>query len=150
MSVPAIVRSVTQYAFSTGIDVHLRDIDRGHHVNNSVLVSYLEQARDEYLDGLVGYLDDDVYIVVATLEMQFQRPIAWGETATIDLRVPEVGTSSFRIEYRVRVDGTTAATAETLMVTYDRDAEESIPVPEEWRDRLVADNDRFLDRGSDA
>lgn len=141
---------MTEYTFSTDIDVHLRDIDRGNHVNNSVLVSYLEQARIEYLDELVGYLDDDVYIVVASLGMEFERPIGWGETATIDLRVPEVGTSSFRIEYRVRVDGTPAATAETLMVTYDRDAGESIPIPAEWHDRLVADNERFLERGSDA
>lgn len=135
---------MTQYTFSTDIEVHLRDIDRGDHVNNAVLVAYLQQARIEYLDELVGYLDDDIYIVVATLELEFNRPITWGDTVTIDLRVPELGTSSFRIEYRVRVGDVTAATGETLMVTYDRAAEESIPMPAAWRDRIAADNEPFL------
>lgn len=135
---------MTQYTFSTDIEVHLRDIDRGDHVNNAVLVAYLQQARIEYLDELVGYLDDDIYIVVATLELEFNRPITWGDTVTIDLRVPELGTSSFRIEYRVRVGDATAATGETLMVTYDRAAEESVPMPAAWRDRIAADNEPFL------
>lgn len=135
---------MTQYTFSTDIEVHLRDIDRGDHVNNAVLVAYLQQARIEYLDELVEYLDDDIYIVVATLELEFNRPITWGDTVTIDLRIPELGTSSFRIEYRVRVGDVTAATGETLMVTYDRAAEESIPMPAAWRDRILADNEPFL------
>lgn len=132
------------YAYSTDIDVHLRDIDRGNHVNNAVLISYLEQARIEYLDELVNYLDDPVYIVVATLEIKFDRPIAWGETVTIDLQIPDIGTSSFTIEYRARVDDATAATAETLMVTFDRDTEESIPIPESWQNKLTTSNQKFL------
>lgn len=140
---------MTQYTFSTDIEVHLRDIDRGDHVNNAVLVAYLQQARIEYLDELVEYLDDDIYIVVATLELEFNRPITWGDTVTIDLRIPELGTSSFRIEYRVRVGDVTAATGETLMVTYDRAAEESIPMPAAWRDRIAADNEPFLAREPD-
>lgn len=132
------------YAYSTDIDVHLRDIDRGNHVNNAVLVSYLQQARIEYLDELVNYLDDPVYIVVATLEIKFDRPIVWGETVTIDLRIPDIGTSSFTIEYRARVGDTTTATAETRMVTFDRDAEESIPIPESWRNKLTTSNQNFL------
>lgn len=135
---------MTEYAFSTDIDVHLRDIDRGNHVNNAVLVSYLQQARIEYLDELVNYLDDPVYIVVATLDMKFERPITWGETVTIDLRIPDIGTSSFTIEYRARVGDNTAATAETLMVTFDRDAEESIPIPDTWRTNLATSNEQFL------
>ncbi len=134
---------MTKYASSTDIDVHLRDIDRGNHVNNAVLVSYLQQARIEYLDTLVNYLANPVYIVVATLNIKFERPITWKETVTIDLRIPDIGTSSFLIEYRARVDDETAATADTRMVTFDRDTEESIPIPDTWLTKLRTNNEQF-------
>lgn len=134
-----------QYAYSTAIDVHIRDIDAGDHVNNAAFVEYLEQARIEYLDELVDYFDEETYIVVATLEMEFKRPVGWHDTVTVDLRIPELDTSSFHIEYRLRVDETVVAAAETVMITYDRETTESIPIPAPWRDRITADNDQFVE-----
>lgn len=135
---------MASYAFSTDIDVHLRDIDRLHHVNNAVLVSYIEQARIEYLDELVGYLDREPNIVVAAHEMAFERPVSWGETARIDLRVTDVGRSSFEVDYRVRVGDQQCATAETAVVTFDSQSQEPVPMPDEWREALLEDNRRFL------
>jgi acyl-CoA thioester hydrolase len=133
------------YAFSTDLEVHLRDIDRLNHVNNAVVVSYLQQARVEYLHELVDYLDEDTYVVVVTQTMEYQHPIAWGDTVTIDLRVTDLGSSSVTVEYRVRVGDTVCATAETVLVTFDRDEQASVPLPEDWREALRADKEAELE-----
>ena len=136
--------SAETYAFSTDIEVQISEIDRGDHVNNAVFVEYLQQARIKYLDELVGYYDSDTYIVVVTLELEFLKPVSWRETVTVDVRIPKLGTSSFCIEYRLRVGETVVARAETVMVTFDRASEESIPIPHSWRDRIETDNNPFL------
>lgn len=133
-----------QYAFTTAIDVHLRDIDTGGHVNNAVFVEYLEQARIEYLDDAVDYLENETFIVIAALEMQFLNPVRWKDTVLVDVRIAELGTSSFRMQYRLRVDEVVVATAETVTVTYDEQTDESVPIPSTWRDRIVAENAQFL------
>jgi acyl-CoA thioester hydrolase len=133
------------YAFSTDIDVQLRDIDRLHHVNNAVVVTYLQQARIEYFDHLVGYVNEDIDVVVATQTMEYRHPIEWGDTVTVDLRVTDIGSSSLTVEYRVRVGETVCATAETVLVTFDRSEQESVSLPDDWREALRADNEPFLE-----
>lgn len=131
--------------FSTDIAVQLRDIDRLNHVNNAVVVTYLQQARIEYFDALVDYVDRDTDVVVASQTMEYRNPIEWGDTVTVDLRITDIGSSSLTVEYRVRVGDTVCATAETVLVTFDRDAQESVPLPEDWREALRADNDAVLE-----
>ena len=137
------------YAHSTDIQVQLRDIDEGRHVNNAVFVAHLEQARLEYLDELVGYFEDETYIVVVSLDMTFESPVRWGDTLTIDVRIPDLGEKSFEVDYRLRVGERVAATAHTTMVTYDREAERAIPVPPTWRDRIEADTAGLEDGADD-
>jgi acyl-CoA thioester hydrolase len=133
------------FAFSTDMEVQLRDIDRLNHVNNAVVVTYLQQARIEYLDELVGYVDQETDVVVATQEMEYHHPIEWGDTVTIDVRVTDVGTSSVAVEYRVRVGETVCVTATTVLVAFDRDAQSSVSLPDHWREALQADNEPFLE-----
>jgi acyl-CoA thioester hydrolase len=77
--------------------------------------------------------------------MEYQHPIAWGDTVTIDLRVTDLGSSSVTVEYRVRVGDTVCATAETVLVTFDRDEQASVPLPEDWREALRADKEAELE-----
>lgn len=133
------------YAFSTDVEVQLRDIDRLNHVNNAVVVTYLQQARIEYFDDLVDYVNQDIDVVVATQTMEYHHPIEWGDTVTIELRVTDIGSSSMTVEYRVRVGDTVCAMAETVLVTFDRDTQESVSLPDNWRDALQADNEKFLE-----
>ena len=133
------------FPFSTDIAVQLRDIDRLNHVNNAVVVTYLQQARIEYFDALLDYVDQDIDVVVATQTMEYMHPIEWGDTVAVDLRVTEIGSSSITVEYRVRVGDTVCATAETVLVTFDREEQESVPLPDRWREALRADNEAVLE-----
>lgn len=124
-------------AFETQIPVRFRDIDAMDHVNNAVYATYLEQARAEYFDEVVGESLAAVDTVLVSLSIEFHTPIDPGGNVTVALTVPELGDSAIPMEYEVRRgDGTVAATAETVQVPYDREAESSRPIPPAWREAI--------------
>ena len=126
-----------EYEFRTTIPVRFRDIDAMGHVNNAVYATYLEQARADYYREIIGESLADVNTVLASLTIDFQRPIAPDQTVTVGLSVSELGESSIPMEYEIRrEDGTVAATAETVQVAYDPETERSSPLPTAWRDAI--------------
>ncbi|PSP16302.1 acyl-CoA thioesterase, partial [Halobacteriales archaeon QH_10_67_13] len=73
------------------VDVRYRDIDTMGHVNNAVYSTYLEQARIEYLEDVVGGDPLDVGAVLADLHVDFERPIRYGESVVVGTCVGELG-----------------------------------------------------------
>lgn len=125
------------YEFETEIRVRFRDLDPMDHVNNAVYSTYLEQARADYFREVVDVTLAGVDTVLASISIDFHRPIEPDETVTIALTVSDLGTSSLSMEYEVRRgDGAVAATAETVQVAYDRETESSRPIPDEWRETI--------------
>ena len=122
--------------YETEIDVRLRDVDFMGHVNNAVYATYLEEARQAYFTEVVGVSLTDVETVLVSLAVDYERPIEAEEDVSIALEVTELGASSIPMEYEVRADGETAATARTVQVLVDRDTGESKPLPAEWRTRI--------------
>ncbi|MEF8757470.1 MAG: thioesterase family protein [Halobacteriales archaeon] len=128
-----------EHDFETEIEVRYRDVDAMGHVNNAVYATYLEQARTAYIREVAGLSTGDIESVLASLSIDFREPIALDETVTVGLRVADLGESSITMTYGVRrADGTVAATAETVQVTYDRETDSPRPVPADWREAIEA------------
>ena len=154
-------------AFTTDVSVRYADVDTYGHVNNATYATYLEEARIDYLDAVLGEAaltasvdtgtddrgsgdadtgdgesddgsGDAVGVVVANLEIDFLRSIGPVDAVTVAVGVENLGRSSFTLEYAISSDDGRHATAETTMVAFDRAARESRPLPEEWRSALVA------------
>jgi len=129
-------------SFETEVALRFDDLDTYGHVNNVRYGTYLEEARIDYLTEVVGdgsrafLAESGNGIVIKTLELEFERPVRSADSVTVDVHVPRLGTTSFPIEYEIRDDGAVAATGETTVVTYDRAAGESQPIPEAWRDAI--------------
>jgi len=128
---------VDDYDHATEIGVRFRDLDTNNHVNNAVYVSYLEQARAEYFDDVIGVSLADAGVALASIEVEYSAPVAYGETVTVHTRVPDLGRSSFPIENVVETERGTTATAEMTAVAFDPAAERSRPLPEAWRERIA-------------
>jgi acyl-CoA thioester hydrolase len=111
------------------------------HINNAVFATYVEQARVEYLASL-GVLDRAVYatggesMILARLELDFRAPGEPDGEIEVGVRPARVGNKSFELEYRIEQDGQLIAAARTVLVSYDYDRNESVPVPETWREAL--------------
>lgn len=136
-----------RFEFVTEISVRYSDVDTYGHVNNARYVTFLEEARIEYLktvldseagDGLAGLTVNDTGMVVANLEVEYRHPIGLVESATVAVRVPRLGESSVPMEYEIRSNDDVAAVGETTMVAYDRQSKSSRPIPDEWRKRITS------------
>jgi acyl-CoA thioester hydrolase len=122
------------YPFVHREHVRFRDLDGMAHVNNAVFSTYLEQARLAWFgDADPQPLED---VILARTEIDFRAPVGQGRVVEIGVRPAEIGTKSFELEYELQVDGRVVASAKSVLVGYDYERAQSIPIPERWRRRL--------------
>jgi acyl-CoA thioester hydrolase len=132
------------FRFTMPRDVEFRDVDVAEHVNNAVYLTYLETARIAYLADVLG--PEFVYqlsLILARITVDFRLPARFPEKLEIGARVTRVGTKSFDMEHEIRGDdGRLVLEASSVLVAYDYEADASMAVPEDWRARLAAYEER--------
>ena len=109
--------------------VRFRDCDAMGHVNNAVYSTYLEEARIGVLGGLGAF-------ILARVEIDFRAELRAGEQVEVRTRCPRVGTKSFDLEHVISANGRVVAEARSVLVSYDYERGESVPVPDDLRARL--------------
>jgi acyl-CoA thioester hydrolase len=138
------MREMEGFRFAVPRDVEFRDVDVADHVNNAVYLTYLETARIAYLAEALG--PEFVYqlsIILARITLDFRSPARFPEKLEIGARVTRVGTKSFDLEHEIRGgDGRLVLEASSVLVAYDYEAGASMAVPEDWRARLAAYEER--------
>ena len=110
--------------------VRFRDCDAMGHVNNAVYSTYLEEAR-------IGVLGDLIDFILARVEIDFRSELRMGEEVEVQTSCSRIGTKSFDLEHVIAADGRVIAEAKSVLVSYDYERGESVPVPDELR-RLLA------------
>ena len=113
--------------------VRWRDLDAFNHVNNSTYLSYLEEARLQWMLTVPGQgMDEHVAPVVAAAHLNYRRPIEWPNDIAIELFVERLGNTSVSIGHRI----VAAADADmvycdghVVMVWIDRDSGRAAPLP---------------------
>lgn len=123
--------------FTTTMPVRFRDIDAMGHVNNAVYVTYLEQARVVFFEEALGLSVRDAGSVIASLSIDYERPIELGDEVSIGIGVGDIGRSSVPMTYEIRSNGERAATAETVLVLIDAETGSSRRIPEPWREAIA-------------
>ncbi len=118
-------------SFQYPIAIRFRDLDALQHVNNAVIVTYLETARFAWAQG---YLQGEDFtsdgFVIARIEVDYKKPILLNHNVHIELNVSRIGTKSFNLIYRVfdLSSGETLATAMTVQVLMDFEKFKSKPI----------------------
>ncbi len=127
------------FAFVHRERVRFRDLDAFGHANNAVFLTYLEQARIEFLRHL-GLLGDvhDMTMILARAEIDFRSQATLGEEIDIGVRPSRFGTKSFDLDYELRAGDRLVAEARTVLVAFDYASGETIELPDSWRERLAA------------
>jgi len=127
---------MADYSFTTEVDVRFQDLDAMGHVNNAVYATLLEEARLAYFREVLDVPLHEVESVLASLELDFRRPVQSPGPVTVAVRVPELGRSSVPMDYEVRTDDAVAAEGHTVQVSVDAETGESRPVPDAWREQI--------------
>jgi acyl-CoA thioester hydrolase len=151
ISVPDDPRDLPgDFAFCREVEVRFADTDAMGHVNNARYLTYCEIARAAYYEAVTGRpLPLGVHgategMILADIRVTYRSPAFYGETLSVETRVARIGRTSFTMEHRLTApdsryaDGRLVATAESVLVSYDYQAERPISVPDELVDQVEA------------
>jgi acyl-CoA thioester hydrolase len=132
------------YRFVLPREVEFRDIDAAGHVNNAVYLTYLETARIRYLVDVLGAeFAYELALILARIAVDFRSPARFPETLEIGTRVTRMGTTSFDMEHEIRGgDRRLVLEASSVLVAFDYQANAPMAVPDDWRARLDAYEER--------
>ncbi len=133
------------YRHHTRIEVRFADLDVMGHLNHAKYLTYMEQARIRYVQEVCGWRGawPTMGMILAKMTVEYRLPVAYGDSVSVYTRCARLGGKSFDLAYvlvRHRPDAPDSLCAEGLsvMVAYDYSADRTIPVPQTWRDGMMA------------
>jgi acyl-CoA thioester hydrolase len=132
---------MSTFNFYYPIQIRYGDLDPQWHLNNAHTVVLIEQARTAYLVKL-GLWDgkdfDRLGLIVADVHVSYKAPVTLLQQVRIGVRVARIGTKSLVMEYALEDSDTkqVLATGETIIVAFDYPTNQSILVPDDWRDKI--------------
>jgi acyl-CoA thioester hydrolase len=133
--------ALEEFSSITRFRVSFCDIDMLQHVNNAVYVVWAETARAVYFDEVLGEsLTGANGIMLARLEVDYERPLEYREHVAIGCRVTRIGNKSFDFLSEIWSDtsGQRAAHCLSTMVAFNFETKTSIVVPQKWRELIAA------------
>lgn len=134
---------MAEFNFYHSIEVRYGDLDPQGHVNNARFLTYMEQARIEYISQLGlwnGGSFQEIGIILADIQVSFRAPILFGMQVLAGVRISRLGNKSLVMDYRLAdaETGQEFAAGSSVIVTYDYPSERTIPIPDSWR-KVIAE-----------
>ena len=134
---------MSDFHFYHPIEVRYGDLDPQGHLNNAKHLTYFEQARIEYWIKMGFFTKDqsfmEIGVIVADVHLTYLQPVYFGQNIKVGVRVVKLGNKSMIWEQNI-VDADTnkeLAKGELVIVTYDYKAGKTIPIPQEWRAKII-------------
>ncbi len=121
------------------LQIRWRDMDAYGHVNNAVYLTYLEEARDAWVQRVLGPVSEDTWhFVLARVAIDYRRELKQEDREVlVRCRLDSIGRSSIRTREEIRtLDGTLSAEAASVIVPRDPDTGRSRPLTEAERAAL--------------
>lgn len=123
------------------IQVRFNDVDIMGHVSNTVYQSYYDSGKVDYFDKVMPDMDFvNIGVVGASVKIDYLKPIFMRTRILVETRVAVLGNKSLTMEHRL-VDECTnevLSTCMAVLVCYSIKEMVSIPIPERWRNNILA------------
>ena len=87
--------------FVAEVTVRWGDMDAFQHVNNAAYLTYLEEARLQWMQHVGDWHSETSAPVLAASELNYRRPITWPTRLHVELRCERIGTSSMTVQHRL-------------------------------------------------
>ena len=127
-----------EFRFYLPIQVRYGDLDPQRHVNNSRFFTYMEQGRVSYFHhlGLWDGVDfDRLGVILLETKITFHSPILFGQSIRVGVRTQRMGNKSLEV-ITILEDperGEEVARGHSILVAYDYEQGQSMPIPDGWR-----------------
>jgi acyl-CoA thioester hydrolase len=139
-----IISFMADFHFYHPVEVRYGDLDAQGHVNNAKHLTYFEQARVAYMIELGLFIRDqsfmEIGVILADVHITYLEPIHFGQNIKVGVHVARLGDKSMTWRQNVveTESGRELAQGEVVLVTYNYHEERTIPIPQEWRERIQA------------
>ncbi|MCU0353977.1 MAG: acyl-CoA thioesterase [Cytophagales bacterium] len=131
------------FRFRWRIQMRWSDMDEMKHVNNAVYLTYFEEGRLRYLHQTLSipYRDVDTRMIIARNTVDYIVPLFFTDEPYLYLRCVRIGNKSFELEQLIVNEKDDQrkliARGSTVMVTYNYKQNQSVPVPDSWREQFL-------------
>jgi len=128
------------YRFASRFRVPLSDVDILRHANNVAYLRWAETLRTDYAAEVLGAdVGGEHGMILAKTKVVYEKPILYRERVAIGTRIPRIGGKSFDFEFEVWSDDKDVRCAHiySVLVAMNYVTNQTIPVPQDWRDRIV-------------
>lgn len=113
------------------------ELDGLNHINNAVYLEWFEQARIPLFKIFTPDLDVKKWrLIIARNEIDYLAPLQFGEQVTIKTYLEKIGSSSMTIVHECWADQTKVAAGKTVMIHYDYQNNQSVPIDSKARAEL--------------
>ncbi|HEX7341766.1 MAG TPA: thioesterase family protein [Rhodanobacteraceae bacterium] len=122
------------------IAIRWRDLDAFNHVNNSNYLTFLEEARLQWLKNVPGtWFDEHMMPVLVASHINYRRPIEWPADIVVELGCERIGASSLTVSHRI-VSADSAdhlySDGNVVLVWVDPSSGAPVPLPTAIRDAI--------------
>lgn len=129
---------MSQFKYHYPIEVRLGDLDAYWHVNNTKFLVYMEHARSLYLQEMGAFDREDLWnlpLIVGDIHCRYHNPIQLGDKVIVSLGVTRISYKTVTVEYELTDESGSLlyATGESILVAYDYNTKQSVPVSDELR-----------------
>ena len=120
------------------IALRWRDLDALNHVNNSTFLTYIEEARLQWMARLAGAWEDaHASPLLAAVHVNYRRPLNWPADVLVELSCGRLGNTSVTLAHRLVDAGDRDllySDGESVMVWVDPATGKPVPLPAAVRD----------------
>ena len=119
-----------EFNFLYYFNTRFRDIDAFRHVNNSVFLTYFEDARRTFFERWNINLTDKS-LIVASVKIDYHKQLIHPANMMVGQKISRLGTTSFDVLSVLFCDDTQISTATTTIVCYNFIQQATVPLFEE-------------------
>lgn len=129
------------HTLETQIQKRFSDIDPFQHVNNVSQQSYFDVGKVEYYQQVLGaeVLGGNLRIITASTSTSYLGQVRMDDQVRVTTTCERVGNKSLTLFQQLLAGDKVCSESHSVMVAFDFALQQSTPVPDLWRERLLAE-----------
>lgn len=126
----------------TPIQIRFSDIDAFQHVNNVSQQMYFDVGKTAYYRAVLGGSDallGRLRVVTVSTSTSYMGQIRMNDDVRVTTVCERIGTKSMTLFQQLKVGSEVRSESRSVLVVFDFEQQQSEPVPDAWRQRLLAE-----------
>lgn len=122
----------------TPVQKRFSDVDSFMHVNNIWQQSYFDMGKTDFYTKVLGITGvfDKLRIITASTHTDYFGQVRLTDDIVVVTDVSRLGNKSMTLHQRIMCGDRCLTESSSAMVAFDFEAQQTVPMPDEWRVKL--------------